>query len=416
MKCFVAVLLLFTFSSHMQAQPSPGDVYREYVWYNETGDCGGALRVGGRLDYHLLDKGYNYIGEGLIKPAFNIDLKDAIAAELVVEKMLCHGETEGLRVIINQKQTVHIPEAGNIPEPKSAYAHHFNAVVPVGLSTLLPGTENTFSFQVDTAGHWWPQNLIYGMILRIYYEPSLIETSGKITSPVDGDNLAQENQIIVETAKPELITQIDLIGYYKDVDLEGDGIYQQWHYGFHKGEIFNHIGSISNTPYQSRWDIEWLPDQDENIQIMARIIRTDGYIYMTEAVKDLSLSRPGISVELCEPFDQPEGWFTRKGEFQEGFNISGNLEHAVEAKMVFKSWSPGYFNGIFINDFLVFIKEGPRYQYYEHDIDIKDIHAFAEGKNILKTGKTPLYHGKMVHGVEIQWPGIMVLIKYDQNK
>jgi hypothetical protein len=51
-----------------------------------------------------------------------------------------------------------------------------------------------------------------------------------------------------------------------------------------------------------------------------------------------------------------------------------------------------------------------------HDIDIKDLHAFAAGKNILKTGKTPLYHGKMVHGVEIQWPGIMVLIKYDPNK
>lgn len=416
MKCFVAVLLLFIVSCHMQAQPSPGDVYREYVWYNQTGDCGGALRVGGRLDYHFLEKGYNYIGEGLIKPAFNIDLKDAIAAELVVEKMLCHGETEGLRVIINQKQTVHIPEAGNIPEPQSAYAHHFNAVVPVDLYTLLSGTENTFSFQVDTAGHWWPQNLVYGMILRIYHEPSLIETTGKITSPVDGDNLAQENQIIVETAKLELITQVDLIGYYKDVDLEGDGIYQQWHYGFHKGEIFNHIGTISNNPYQFSWDTDWLPDQDENIQIMARIIRKDGYIYMTKAVKDLSLSRPGISVELCEPFDQPEGWFTRKGEFQEGFNINGNLEHAVEAKMVFKSWSPGYFNGIFINDFLVFIKEGPRYQYYVHDIDIKGLHAFAEGKNILKTGKTPLYHGKMVHGVEIQWPGIMVLIKYDQNK
>jgi hypothetical protein len=134
---------------------------------------------------------------------------------------------------------------------------------------------------------------------------------------------------------------------------------------------------------------------------MARIIRTDGYIYMTDAVKDLSLSRSGISVELCEPYDQPEGWFTRKGEFQEGFNISGNLEHAVAAKMVFKSWSPGYFNGIYINDFLVFIKEGPRYNYFVHNINIGDLHSFEQGGNILKTGKTPLYHGIMVHGVEI---------------
>ncbi len=371
MRCFVTVFMLCAVTSLMPAQPAPGDVYKEYVWYNETGEAGGALRVGGRLDYHLLDSAYNYIGEGVIKPEFNINLKDAIAAELVVEKMLCHEGTEGLRIIINQKPPVYIPESENIPEPQSAYAHHFNAVVPVDLSLLLPGKENTFSFEVDTAGHWWPQNLVYGMILRIYHEPSVIETTGKITSPVDGEILAQVNKIIIETANPEGVTQIDLIGYYKDADLEGDGIYQQWHYGFHKGEIFNHIGTISKAPYQFSWDTEWIPDQDENVQIMARIIRTDGYIYMTEAVKDLSLSRPGISVELCEPFDQPEGWFTRKGEFQEGFNISGNLEHAVEAKMVFKSWSPGYFNGIYINDFLVFIKEGPRYQYFVHDIDIK---------------------------------------------
>jgi hypothetical protein len=416
MRFLFTLIILLTTAGFIHAQPGPGDIFKEYIWYNETGDCGGALRVGGRLDYNLLEKGFNYIGDGMIQPAFDIDLKNAIGAELVVEKMLCHGETEGLRVIINKKQTVHIPEAVNIPEPQSAYAHHFNAVVPVDISTLLPGTGNTFSFQVDTAGHWWPQNLVYGMILRIYYQPSQIETTGKITSPVSGEKLGSVNQIIVETEKPEAISRIDLIGYYRDVDLEGDGIYRQWHYGFHKGEIFNHIGTVSETPYQFSWDTEWIPDQDDKIQIMARISRKDGYIHMTEAVTDLSLSRSGISVELCEPYDQPEGWFTRKGEFQQGFNLNGNLEHAVEAKMVFKSWSPGYFNGIYINDFLVFIKEGPRYQYYVHDIDIEDLHVFSSGKNILKTGKTPLYHGKMVHGVEIQWPGIMVLIKYDQNK
>jgi hypothetical protein len=173
---------------------------------------------------------------------------------------------------------------------------------------------------------------------------------------------------------------------------------------------------MSKAPFQFNWDTKWLPDQTETIKIMARVIRTDGTIYMTDAAKDLTLSRPGISVELCEPYDQPEGWFTRKGEFQEGFTIRGDLEQAVEAKMVFRSWSPGYFNGIYINDFLVFIKEGPKYNSFLHDIPIEDLHAFTQGKNILKTGKTPLYHGKMVHGVEIQWPGIMLLIKYDLSK
>ena len=134
---------------------------------------------------------------------------------------------------------------------------------------------------------------------------------------------------------------------------------------------------------------------------------------MTESIDELLMVRPGISVELCKPYDQPKGWFTRNGEFQESFSISGNLDKAVEAKMIFKTWSPDYLNGIYINDFLVFIKEGPRYDYYEHDIPIEDLHVFNSGENILKTGKTPLYHGDMVQGVEVQWPGIIVLIKYN---
>jgi len=39
----------------------------------------------------------------------------------------------------------------------------------------------------------------------------------------------------------EKIEKIDLIGYYEDVDLEGDGLYKQWHYSYHKCQIFNHI-------------------------------------------------------------------------------------------------------------------------------------------------------------------------------
>jgi len=143
---------------------------------------------------------------------------------------------------------------------------------------------------------------------------------------------------------------------------------------------------------------------------------TNGFIYMTRAVEELELTRSGISVELCKPYKRPKEWFTRNGEFTERFQIKGNLDHAVEAKMVFRTWSPGYFNGIYINDFLVFIKEGPKYDYFQHDFPVTDLHVFRQEENILKTGKTPLYHDQMVHGVEVQWPGIMILIKYDDNK
>jgi len=327
------------------AQPAPGDLYKEYKWFNESGDCRGALRVGGNLDYKLSGSVDNYQGNGMILPPFDIDLEKSIRAELVIEKMLCHGGTEGLRVSINGNAPVPIPAPEEIPSPQSAYAYHFNSVVPIEMEDLRQGPGNSFQFEVDTAGHWWPQNLLYGMILRIYYEPALLDQRGEIVYPVSGDTLGRVNQIRFDLSMDPLVEKIDLVGFY------------------------------------------------------------DGPV----------LERPGYAVELCKPYQRPKGWFTRNGEFSERFQIKGDLEQMEEAKMVFRTWSPGYFNGIYINDFIVFVKEGPKYAYFEHAIPIER-YALKQGENILTTEKTPLYPEGMVHGAEVQWPGIMLLIKYKTSK
>lgn len=419
MKRCMMLLILTAGCFLLEAQPSPGELFREYVWYNETGDCNGALRVGGRLDYQLLGGAYCATGDGKIKPDFDLDLRGAVRAEVVIEKMLCHAGTEGLRIIINDRSPLRVPEPEHIPRPQSAYAHHLNQVVPLDLSSLTPGSGNTFAFQVDTAGHHWPQHLVYGMILRIYHDPGILKEKATIRVPGNGDTLGLRNTIRLEVPSPGEVSRIDLIGHYEDTDLEGNGLYRQWHYGFHRGEIDHHMGSLTGTMIQQdcelEWNTGWIPDQPGPVKIAARVVRKDGYIYMTEAVNGLVLYRPGISVELCRPYDQPQGWFTREGVFGEHFRIEGDLRLAVAAKMVFRSWSPGYFNGICINDFLVFIREGPRYDYFEHHIPLSDLYVFNQGENTLKTGKTPLYHGEMVHGVEVQWPGIMILIRYHQN-
>ncbi len=411
----ISIALILSLCISIAGQPSPGDLYKEYTWYNEVADCGGALRVGGRIDYRVTENAVPYLGQGQIQPAYEVDLKQAVKAELVLEKMLCHGGTEGLRVIVNGHDPVSVPESARIPEPQSSYAHHFNQVAPLDLSMLKEGNENTFVFEVDTAGHWWPQNLVYGMILRIYYEPSVLTERGEISHPLQGSALEEPVKIKLDLPNPGHIEKVDLLGYYDDADLEGDGLYRQWHYAYHHGEIYNHVGTLSRPTFEYTWDTRWLPDQQDKMKLAAMVHLTNGYTYMTPAVEELELSRSGISVELCKPYKRPKEWFTRNGEFSERFQIKGNLDHAVEAKMVFRTWSPGYFNGIYINDFLVFIKEGPTYDYFQHDIPVKTMHVFHQGENILKTGETPFYHGQMVHGVEVQWPGIMLLIRYDQN-
>ena len=75
--------------------------------------------------------------------------------------------------------------------------------------------------------------------------------------------------------------------------------------------------------------------------------------------------------------------------------------------------SSGY--GVYINDHRVFDCEGPKYAYYFHRVTLDDTSVLKQGINIVKTGKTPLHEGQMVHGMEVNWPGIMVLIRYREE-
>ncbi len=412
----VTFLSLISILTPVRAQPSPGDLFKEYSWHNEWGDCEGALRVGGKLDYQSQGLVIHYKDTGLIVPPFQVELDRAIKAELVVEKMLCHSGTTGLRVSINGRDPVPVPEAFHIPKPQSDYAHHYNAIVPLDLSDLKPGNENTFRFEVDTTGHSWPQNLVYGMILRIYFESDVLKYRGRITWPKAGAELGLHNRISMWVPDIMQLDHVDMLGYYEGADLEGNGIYTQWHYAYHKGEIYNHLGSYPGPPFPFKWNTEWMPDQSEPIKLSAFVHRNDGFIYMCDQVDSLKLERPDYSVELCKPYRRPKGWYTRNREFEERFQVKGNLEEAVEAKLLFRTWSPGYFNGIYINDFIVFTKEGPKYDYFEHQVPIEDLSVLKQGENKLKTGKTPSHQGQMVHGVEVQWPGIMLLIKYQTNQ
>jgi hypothetical protein len=404
MKWFVVILISVLAPADVLAQPKPGDVFREYMWYKQDGDAGGSLRIGGREGY-----------EGSIVLEQDFDLEDATKAEVIVEKILCHDGTTGLAIRINEGDWINIPEAANIPAPQCDYQHHVYPTVSVPLSCLKQGRKNEFRMRVDAKHPWnWPQNLIYGVHFRIYYDPAKKpHPTGRITSPGSGDTLGKSVTLSAEASSPNgPIKQVDYIGLYDDVNFEGDGVYRQWHYHFFHGQIMHHIGSAADEPYKVTWDTSWVPDQKQAMQIAARIVDSSGMIYLTEPVDDLRLVRPGLSVELCKPYDIPKKWVTRSGEKQERFNMTGDLRKAVAAQLVWSSWSPGYMNGVYINDSKVFDNEGPKYQYFAHRVTLKDISCLKQGVNILKTGGTPKIDGKMVHGMEVNWPGIMVLIQY----
>lgn len=391
----------------LYAQPRSGDVFCEYHWTNAEGDAGGALRVGGRVGY----------GGGPVALPHDVDLEHATRAEVVIEKLLCHAGTRGLEISLNGGKWTAVPESRGIPEPQWNYQHHTYPVVPIALSQLREGKQNAFRMRVDDRHPWdWPQHLIYGVHLRVYYDPALkSHVRGRLAAPRTGGALGREVPLRVEILdSPAEARRVDFIGRYEGVNLEGDGKYRQWHYHYVRGELTGHLGSATRPPWALVWDTSWIPDQPRPMQLAAWITDGQGVTFQTPVVGGLTWARQGLHVELCKPLDVPEEWVTRSGEHVQQFRVRGDLDDAVAARLVWCSWSPGYMEGVYVNGQQVLWREGPRYAYFVHQVPLEDLSVLRRGENTLKTGKTPKYEGKMVHGMEVNWPGIMVLIQYQQ--
>jgi hypothetical protein len=393
------------------AVPVPGDVFREYLWWNEKGDAGGAFRVGERG----MDAGH---ATAPVVLDHDFDLENATKAEIVIEKILCHDSTRGLAVQVNDGDWLDVPEAAKIPAPQWEYQHHFCPVVSVPLAMLKPGRGNQFRMRVGPEHSWnWPQNLIYGVHFRVYYDAAKKpHPTGRITGLEAGATIGRSVELRCEAHSPNgAIKQVDYLCNYEDVNWEGDGEYRQWHYHFLHGKLMHHLGTATEPPLAVTWDTSWVPDQDEPLALAARVTDSTGLTYWTDST-EARLVRPGLSVELCKPYEVPTKWVTRSGEKHEKFAVKGDLTKAVAAQLCWSSWSPGYMNGVYVNDQRVFDNEGPRYAYFAHRVTLNDLSAFRRGENVLKTGTTPKHNGQMVHGMEVNWPGIMVLVRYETDQ
>lgn len=411
------IVFALVFVGKISAQPMPGDLFRDYVWTTPT-NSQKFLRVIADGDYRTPVGFKNELPDSCFTDGWIIldkyvDLEKAIKAEIQIELLLSHDETTGLAVMVNQN-TWHeftMPEA--VPEPKSCYLQHNYPIVQVPLSEILEGRENKLRFRVDSVQRWnMPQNIIYGIRLRVYYEKTKPHATAKLKISSDDNTIGENQQLELSNVKGN-ISEVNYLGLFTDVNLEGDGISRQWHYTYYRGEMRNHIGKSTKSPFSVNWDTSWIPDQPQQIELSALVTDNNGMTYFLPASEGFRLKR-NYSVELCLPYEIPKRWATREGEFTEKINILGNPDNAESFQLVFVSWSPDYLNGIFINDWLMPTFEDCDYCYGIHRLTQSKIHFLNQGENIIKTGKTPLKRGKMVHGAEIQFPGMMLLVKYQK--
>lgn len=403
---FALVVLCFSVFSG----PNPGDVFREYRHPMK------GFRIGERYEWGGANSGVN-------QPfPFNVDLVDAVKAEVVVNWVQCHQSTTGLKIAWNNntpnlawtdKSYIPVIVPDVIPNPQAYYQYWLYSTMNVPLSDLKQGAGNVFKMRIKLdprpkGQKGWMQNLIYGVYLRIYYKPSKAHPTGRITSPKPGETLQANPQIKAEASGN--VKQVEFVAFYEDFPVNG-WMYKNWQFAYEgkprttAAATNGHIGTDPGAPYAKLWNTSWIPDQSGPMKIAARIVATDGMIYMTEAVDNIAITR-NYSIEMYKPYDVPQEWLTRKGVKSEKFDVKGNLSKALDAKWMTTTWCH---EGS--ADFQINGKSAghvPCNPNMIHKIPFKP-GVLKAGQNILSTLKTPGGH----HGTEVNWPGVVVFVKYD---
>ena len=171
------------------------------------------------------------------------------------------------------------------------------------------------------------------------------------------------------------------------------------------------MGTAAASPYEITWQNEWIPDQPGPMKFAARIIDKDGLIYMTPAADNLTLKR-NYSVELCkpDPASIPQAWVTRKGVKGEEFSVGGDLTKATSALSKVVVWQH---QGIALQYTFGTGEKVTCNESKTPNVVAKaavPAKALTQGKNTLKTQGTESGH----HGVEVQWPGVVILVRYSE--
>jgi len=409
---FAAVFLIIAVP--LTAQWTPGDTYREYHWVTPAG--GEAfLRVGGRYGYQAQPGKLPLVlqkGNELILPE-QLDLEGAVRAEVTIEKVLSHEDTRNLRIALNGHPPISVPEPATIPDPSTEYMYHTDLTVPIPLEQLTAGRGLRFQLTVDSTQRWgWPQNLVYGLAFRIFYAPAAAPPKVKVPQ----QPLAEIAYLSVNASSS--VRHVDYILAGNDVDWSGRGVQHRKHWQTHRGEPHHTIGRATDpgNDFSVRWNTAWLPDQD-NFGVQARLLGEDGKYRVSEVTGGLRLAPRPYRIAVYAPGPAPRNWVTRSGAFQQDLMIFDSLETATTFQLHWVSWAACYSDGLFLNGHLLWHRIEDCYVYATHSPEFSghDVKALEQGRNIISTALTPRYRGEMVHGMEVQWPGVQLKVRYDER-
>lgn len=399
-------------SSQHHTLPHPGSVFREYTWINIFNSPADYLVLSGGDGQYMDNRGPSR-PFGAIDLPNEVDLEAAIRAEVVVEFTNMHIGT-GQAIRFNARDWHPIPLAENQPL-KGEMVSYSCSRVEIPLEELRSGTGNTFEFTTEGKGRY---HCIYGLTVRVYYDPLFKpHPTGRIVSPAMGETITGRSVTLqTEASSPNgPISRVDVFGKYDDFDYRCEGVARNWQYYRFHCDYSQHVGTARSAPWQIAWDTQWIADQEEPIELRARIEDATGLVYMTKDVTDIKLDRSELSVALCRSQGVGEtawiGGYDKWNRISQESVVPGAASDIVGAQYLFLAWN-GYNNGGFsINDVPMTFPEIPEMLSPRvHRFPVDPLSALKSGTNHLSADVPPRTHDWA--GLWIFWPGSSVMVQY----
>jgi len=414
-KCLIGtVIWLCLLSVVAPAEPQPGDVYREFTWTR--------IRQGKTIPQLVFSPTGTRPAENLRSPRtgnIELDLSDALRAEVVVEHWSGHVGTSKKSIRFNDRAWIELPLPANTPGvPEGFIAVLSNAVVAVPLGDLQDGL-NEFALTCGPQichNFDYPAFACYGLTVRIYLDPSEPHSTGAIVSPKSGEKIGDNPEIKVRIDNPQSETRrIDIIAEYEDYDWDGDGRFHEWQYGYEFTHMRHHVGTTDCSPYRVKWNTRWIPDQDRPIRLLAHITDTLGTTYVTQIVNGVTFVRDR-SVRLYKASEVPDWFSVRDGKVKHcTLDLPDNLTGATAARLVVATHGPHEEAGAFgVNDSELGVVPGEK----PGQAHPKRFHIVEMPLDLVKQGLNRFYAtapGKG-HGMEMLWPGPAILIEYAESR
>ncbi len=397
------------------AQPKSGDVYREYTWHPSEGT--GTASSGRRQRVTGPDATDTRSHVFLPNPINHIRLNDfqhATRAEMSLEMLQVHPGTKGHKVRLNGGSWLTIPtSSAQIPgNPLDYYSMRY-PVVPLPLNALRNG-DNSFQFTAKRAkpvdGKWpqWPQWMSYGVTVRIYYdEAAKSHPTGQITSHSNDATVGENEVFRASTSSSKPIKQVDFVGKYSDFLWKGDGTDRQWQDQTLYSKVRNHIGTDTRAPFNATWDNDWVPDQDQPMEVNARIVDNTGLTYVTPTVTGLKLDRP-YSIKMYTSHDVPRSWSSRiKRTRSSKIDITDDLSHASAAKITMATWNGITADRLSLNNKFIRKNVGKNHD-LSYDTFNVPLDHLKRNTNVFSTYATTTHHG-----IDVQWPGPSLFVRHE---